>query len=153
LDLGNDFFASADLVAIGNGLEPGEARLVRCSSDAPLATRVMLRGDQGEVFVPPTENSLGTRFLFPLGDLGKGVTLLLGNPTQNDIEVDIEHGGELQRVPIPSLGVLAVPLTAANHRYNIATVGLPGDEPKIVAALVFTEKGRSSRMVMLTPIV
>jgi hypothetical protein len=147
-----DFFAGADLVAIGNGLEAGEAKLVRCTSEAPVSSYVMLRGDQGEVYVPPTEVALGARFIFPIGDLGKGVTLLLGNPNQLNIEVDTEVGRSgAGRVTVPGLGVLAVPLAVANKTYAATSVGVPGDQPRFVAALVYSDKGRSSRMVMLTP--
>jgi hypothetical protein len=146
------FYGSADLVAINSGgLEPGEARLVRCTSDVPVTTAVMLRGDQGEVFIPLVQDSLGARFFFPVGDLGKGVTLLVGNPNLSEIEVDIAHGSGSQRLPAPALGVLAVPLMAANERYVVTGVGPSGGQPFFVAALVFSEKGRSSRMVMLTP--
>jgi hypothetical protein len=152
LEPANDFFASADLVAMGNGLELDQAKLARCTSVVPVSSSVVLRGDQGEVVVPPTEDSLGARFVFPIGDLGKGVALLLGNPNQGEIEVGIEVGSAAaQRVTVPGLGVLAVPLGVASRRHTATSVGPGGSQPLFIAAVVYSEKGRSSRMVVLNP--
>ncbi len=150
--LGDDVFASVDLVSLVGRSRPKHALLGRASTQVEFRTAVTLRVDGDVIPIPPADRTLGAGFIFPVGELGDGTSLLLGNASGLDITVDVIAGCcvAAQRILVTAGGVTQVPLLVPSARYLASSEGGGLNPPKFLAALA-VKHGQQSHMVVLLP--
>lgn len=99
-------------------------------------------------YVPPSEQSVGQQFRVPIGDLGYGAYLLVGNPNGADVFVSAKFGAAAAQSPvqIPAFGVTKIVIPNPNQEVLLVstTDGLG------VVALLAVDTGKTD-ITYLTP--
>jgi hypothetical protein len=146
-------FLSSESTALPNlfAASGGGTALVRATTVAQVDSSVVLRQRSGLsrilLHLPPSEQSLGVRFEFPISNIGQGAFLILGNPNPSAVEIDVSFGPPTappNRVRIDPERVVSVPLATPNTRVAASVVG-----PAQVLAMLAIDAGRIEETILV----
>src|SRR5262245_54655985 len=155
--LSPEFFATSASSAV-----PGIANLfVGAGGQTALVRVEYTQGDAGVVLeqhspeekvvlaLPALPTVAGVTFWVPIGDLHRGTTLLIGNPTgsPNGIIVRYGQGADQPPVDVQPFQVAVIPVTVANTQLRIRVT----DASSTVIAQLAVDTGKTTVMTYLTP--
>jgi hypothetical protein len=149
---GSTLFASVDLRQLAHGgLKPGEVLLGRATSTEGVSTSAGVLTDDEGFTVPPIHTAAGPAFLFPVGDVSDGVSLLVGNFNGGPMTVNLTAAGPTQPFTVEGNSALEIPLTAGNTGYALSAYGTVGTQLSFIAALLRHTK-HDPQIAMLLPL-
>ncbi len=143
------FATSPELFAIA---QAPNALVIVNTGNAQVESTAALRQKKLVMEVPPSTAVLSTVFGFPLGDLGTGAFLLLGNPTGSGASGTLVYGPQASptaaQVSVPAFGVQVIQLTQAQTRVGVTiNNGVP-----VIAQLLVNGHGQEFVMSIVPPL-
>ncbi len=145
----NEYATSPELFAVAGA---ANALVIVDTANAAVLSTAALRQKKLMLEVPPSSATLGTVFGFPLGDLGTGAFLLLGNPSGQVALGTLVYGTPgrslAAQISVPSFDVQVIQLTQAATRVNVTITNMV----KVIAQLLVNGHGQEFSMTIVPPI-
>ncbi len=144
----NSFATSPELFALTT---VPSALVIVNTANAQVLSTAALRQKKLIMAVPPSSETLGTAFGFPVGDLGTGAFLLVGNPNgtlaQGTVVYGPPTGTVAAQLNVPPFGIQVVQLTMAQTRVGITIT----NSVQVIAQLLVNGHGQEFSMLLVPP--
>ncbi len=151
LAMNSNYFATTnDLLGVTGG---GTTLVCGVTADPTVTSRAVLRQNKLVMTVPPTSESFGTSFGFPLNDVGTGAFVLIANPGGAQATGYLTYGPPNDPVgvtlAVPALGVqiIPVPTGTAATRINVSI----GNQTPVLVQVLINGKGQEFTMTFAEP--
>jgi hypothetical protein len=154
----NQFASSPDCFALASSL-PALVFATTTDTAVPpndldVPSQATLRQNQFVMAVPPAVVAMGTVFAFPIGDLGQGAFLLIGNPDVNPTDAPVEilasPQSAIANLTVPLNGVVTYQLPAQSARSRVILQSATGIPLLVQLAVLF--RGDNFAMTIIPPL-
>lgn len=144
----NNFAMSPELFGIASARN---ALVIASTANSQVESTAELRQQKLVMQVPTMTSTLGTVFGFPLGDLGTGAYLLLGNPSGFAALGTLAYGPSIApsaaQVNVPGWGIQVIQLTQSATRVWVTI----NNNIPVIAQLLVNGHGQEFSMSIIPP--